>query len=61
MRVELVPEAEMAELTKQIYAAAKPYRGAATHLRSMMYVLRECRQRQRARASVFKSAALACA
>jgi hypothetical protein len=44
MRVELVPEAEMAELSKQIYAAAKPFRGTATHLRSLMYVLRECRR-----------------
>jgi hypothetical protein len=41
MRVELVPEAEMAELSKQIYAAAKPFRGKATHARSLMYVLRE--------------------
>ena len=46
MRVELVPEAEMAELTKQIYAAAKPFRGKATHARSLMYVLRECPPRR---------------
>ena len=41
MRVKLVPESEIAELSKQIYATAKPYRGTAVLGRSMMYLLRE--------------------
>jgi hypothetical protein len=50
MQVHLVPEPEMAELSKKIFAAAKPYRGKSKFSWSFMYLFRECRAHRPPRA-----------
>ena len=55
MQVHLVPEPEMAELSKKIFAAAKPYRGKSKFSWSFMYLFRECRAHRPPRAQPHKS------
>lgn len=60
MRVDLVPEIEIAELSKKIYATAKPYRGTATFSRSFMYVFRKWHAGNSARPAQTQPAATNC-
>ena len=41
MKSKLVPEEEMAELSKKLFAAAKPYRNSAQLWKSLLYLARE--------------------
>lgn len=41
MKTKLIPEEEMAELSKKLFAVAKPYRNSGQHGKSLLYVARE--------------------